>query len=249
MTEAPDLAAVVRQIRREFDRIREDHDSRERLLDLLQEQIERAEGLVLGGGPPPDRRPLRDLVLEVLGRVGVPLQSTQVADLVEQLTGRPVRAERLGTLAADERKAFDRQSRRRPVWLCHVLVPEASRGEFTAVRSTWARSDWPVERRVSVSSKSMRVLAFEQIVRFCELAQDEDLGAAEQAVWHRMAMSEGEFLRLVPTGSDLEPLHHAAAALLAKESPSDLRARRKASPGSATDPRMAMFGRSASTGR
>jgi len=244
----PDLHSIVSRIRRDVSALRSAHEEQIGRLDRLSLQIELVEGLLnADDGRAAERRTLRQSVLSLLGLVGLPLNSGQVADLVEMLDGAPVRPERLGTLAADERKAFDRGKRRGP-WLCHVLLP-GDGGDVLAVRSTWARSDWPVEERVSVSTQSTRVLALRQAVRFCDLAADPALPEAQRKLWAKAAVEEGAFLRLLPEGSsDLAALQQRANELLQPDLGSDTRARVGALAGlKGLDPKVALFGTSAAS--
>lgn len=248
MPSPPDLRSIVRRIRRDVDALRTGHEEQIRRLDRLNLQIELVEGLLnVDDGWASERRTLRQSVLSLLGLVGLPLNSAQVADLVEMIDGAPVRPERLGTLAADERKAFDRGKRRGP-WLCHVLLPGTG-ADVPAVRSTWARSDWPAEERVSVSTQSMRVLALRQVVRFCDLAVDPAMPEPQREIWAQTAVWEGRFHRLLAEGSsDLGSLRERAGELLELDLFSDRSARTEAATDlSGLDPKTALFGTAAAT--
>jgi hypothetical protein len=97
-------------------------------------------------------RPLRDITLDMLQEAQCPLNSLLLASVIRPLHGRFIPSTRFGTLSNDEANSFD-SSRARPVYLCHCLTHDQGQ----AVKRFWARSDWPLAKRV-VGPMTGRVL-------------------------------------------------------------------------------------------
>jgi hypothetical protein len=137
----------------------------------------------------PRPRPLRLMVLDALDDLGWPTYSRELMLYLKARYGRNVTATRFGTLGSDEIKAFSnrtsaeesaaptdgvRRAGPRPVWLCFGLTHD--RGE--AIKRLWARSDWPLERRV-VAPTSGRIQHLKLTRRLAELALETGDGAAD----------------------------------------------------------------------
>lgn len=137
----------------------------------------------------PRPRPLRLLVLDALDDLGWPTYSRELMLYLKARYGRNVNPTRFGTLGSDEIKAFGnrassddspatnegiRRAGPRPVWLCFGLTHD--RGE--AIKRLWARSDWPLERRV-VAPTSGRIQNLRLTHRLAELALDAGDTAAD----------------------------------------------------------------------
>jgi hypothetical protein len=149
-----------------------------------------------GAARPAERRPLRELVLDVLNDAGAPLNSLLIASVFRPVYKRDVPSTRFGTLSADEQRSFD-STRPRPVYLCHCLTHD--RGQ--AMKRFWARSDWPLEERL-IGPMTGRVLFLKGATWIIRLAQTAGEGtdadqlrfvAADQARDAGCQVKRGEF--------------------------------------------------------
>ncbi|KRP85070.1 hypothetical protein AOQ72_04915 [Bradyrhizobium yuanmingense] len=132
-------------------------------------------------------RPLRDVVLEVLGEARVPLNSLLLASVIRAWLGRTVPSSRFGTLSIDETKSYD-SSRPRPVYLCHCLTWD--RGE--AVKRFWARSDWALMDRVMgpMSGRLLFMKGAAWAIRLAKAVDAGDLIAADPDVLRYVAADQ-----------------------------------------------------------
>lgn len=110
--------------------------------------------------------PLREVMLDLLADAQIPLNSLLIASILRPLQGLGIPSTRFGTLSNDEAKSFD-SSRARPVYLCHCLTYD----DGQAVKRFWARSDWPLSRRI-LGPMSGRVLFLEGAAWTIRLARD-----------------------------------------------------------------------------
>jgi hypothetical protein len=138
----------------DLDRLRAEEAELERRLLEVREQRARLERharpRAADGG-----RPLREIVLDLLGEAKIPLNSLLIANVVRPLQDRAIPSTRFGTLSNDEAKSFD-SSRSKPVYLCHCLTYDQGQ----AVKRFWARSDWRLPDRI-MGPMSGRVLFLE----------------------------------------------------------------------------------------
>ena len=67
---------------------------------------------------PARSKPVRSLVLDALEDLGWPTYARELSLYTAALVDRSIPATRFGPLSVDERKAYDRSPRSRPVWLC-----------------------------------------------------------------------------------------------------------------------------------
>jgi hypothetical protein len=168
----------------------------ERQLSEVRTRIDAASTAPPVPARPAERRPLRELILDILNDAGAPLNSLLIASVFRPLFKRDVPATRFGTLSADEQSSFDSR-RPRPVYLCHCLTHD--RGQ--AMKRFWARSDWPLEERV-IGPMSGRILFLKGAAWVIRLAsgagQDPDgerlrFVAADQARDAGCPVQRGEF--------------------------------------------------------
>jgi hypothetical protein len=132
---------------------------------------------------------LRLIVLDALDDLGWPVYSRELMLYLRARYGRDVGATRFGTLGSDEAAAFIKRGEAgvgrgstepvgrpgpRPVWLCFALTFD--RGE--AIKRLWARSDWPLERRV-MAPTSGRIQHLKMTKRLSELALEAGDTAAD----------------------------------------------------------------------
>jgi LacI family transcriptional regulator len=150
------------------------------------------------------RRPVREVVLEYLEDLGWPANGRELAMYAAARYGRELPSVRFGSLGADERTAYVKGAVR-PVWLCHALSHD--RGDV--VRRLWARSDWPLERRI-VAPTTARVQHLKLTARLCEIAVDAE---PEPGKLHQLAADYAEDVPGVvvrPNRYDLEAWRDAA---------------------------------------
>ncbi len=124
-----------------------------------------AEYLTASTHPTKGAKPIREFVLDVLEDLGWPAYTREVSLYLAATVDRQIPPTRFGSLSADERKAFERGSATRPVWLCHGLT--WNRGE--GIKRLWARSDWPLAQRI-VAPTTGRVQHLKITARLCDLA-------------------------------------------------------------------------------
>jgi hypothetical protein len=158
----------------DLDRLRAEEAELERRLLKVREDRARLERRARprsnDGG-----RPLREVVLDLLGEAKVPLNSLLIANVLRPLQDRIIPATRFGTLSNDEAKSFG-SSRPKPVYLCHCLTYD----QGLAVKRFWARSDWPLADRI-MGPMSGRVLFLEGAAWTIGLARAVDEGNLEAA--------------------------------------------------------------------
>ncbi|TPN49486.1 hypothetical protein FJ976_17300 [Mesorhizobium sp. B1-1-9] len=138
----------------DLDRLRaEEAELERRLLEVREHRARlerRSRPRTADGG-----RPLREIILDLLGDAKVPLNSLLIANVLRPLQGRTIPSTRFGTLSNDEAKSFE-SSRAKPVYLCHCLTYDQGQ----AVKRFWARSDWPLPDRI-IGPMSGRLLFLE----------------------------------------------------------------------------------------
>lgn len=145
-------------------------------------------------------RPLRDAVIDTLAEADFPLNSLLLASIMRPLYGRNIPSNRFGTLSNDEVKSYD-SSRARPVYLCHCLTYDKGH----AVKRFWARSDWPLAKRI-MGPMSGRILFLKGAAWTIALARSVEEGtrcadnldilkyvAADQARDAGLPVKRGEF--------------------------------------------------------
>lgn len=153
----------------DLDRLRAEEAELERRLFEIRQQI-----ALSGRNAKPEsngrRRPLREIMLDLLAEAQVPVNSLLIASVLRPLQGLTVASTRFGTLSNDEAKSFD-SSRPKPVYLCHCL----NHDDGQAVKRFWARSDWPIVRRI-LGPMSGRVLFLEGAAWTIRLARAASRG-------------------------------------------------------------------------
>lgn len=182
----------------DLDQLRAEEAELERRLFEIRQQI--AQGRKAGKASGSRRRPLREVMLDLLAEAHVPLNSLLIAGVLRPLQGLVVPSTRFGTLSNDEAKSFD-SSRVKPVYLCHCL----NHDDGQAVKRFWARSDWPISKRI-LGPMSGRVLFLEGAVWTIALAKEASLGeihvanvetlnfvAADQARDAGLKVTRGDF--------------------------------------------------------
>ena len=153
----------------DLDQLRTLEAELERRLFEVRQQIAQS-GPKAGQGSGGRRRPLREVMLDLLAEAQIPLNSLLVASVLRPLQGNAVPSTRFGTLSNDEAKSFE-SSRAKPVYLCHCL----NHDDGQAVKRFWARSDWPLSRRI-LGPMSGRVLFLEGAAWTIKLAKEASLG-------------------------------------------------------------------------
>lgn len=170
----------------DLDRLRAEEAELERRLIEVREHRARLERRTRPR-PADSGRPLREIVLDLLGDAKVPLNSLLIANVLRPLQDRTIPSTRFGTLANDEAKSFD-SSRAKPVYLCHCLTHDQGQ----AVKRFWARSDWPLEHRI-IGPMSGRLLFLEGAawtIRLARAADRRELTAANPETLNYVAADQ-----------------------------------------------------------
>jgi hypothetical protein len=176
--------------------------------------------------PPPVRlaRSLREVVLDQVHAIGSMVYSQTIAQVFRAQFDRDLPSTRFGTLSSDEQKAFD-SGRAKAVSLCHGLTYD--RGE--AIKRLWARSDWPLEKRV-VAPTTGRVLFLRIAVWLNALAEAPPAAWARRDLLEYLAADCARDLGFNVRKGDRDFADWRAAAKeeLTKVEPEDLQQRQKA---------------------
>jgi hypothetical protein len=126
-------------------------------------------------------RSMRDLVLDALDEIGFCCYAQQLMLYIKARFGRELNPTRFGTLSVDEERAYARGTSRQ-VWLAHGLTFDRAE----PVKRLWARSDWPLERRL-VTPAFGRVQYLRVAAKFSELAMQADVLAADPNLMRYLA--------------------------------------------------------------
>ncbi|WP_196259768.1 hypothetical protein [Pelagibacterium limicola] len=170
----------------DLDRLRAEEAELERRLLEVREHRARLERRSRPRTPD-GGRPLREIVLDLLGDAMVPLNSLLIANVLRPLQDRTIPSTRFGTLSNDEAKSFD-SSRAKPVYLCHCLTHDQGQ----AVKRFWARSDWPLQNRI-IGPMSGRLLFLEGAawtIRLARAAHRKELVAANPETLNYVAADQ-----------------------------------------------------------
>jgi len=171
-------------------------------------------------------RPVRSLVLDALDDLGWPAYTRELGVYCRARYGREIAPTRFGTLASDEIKSYERARQPRTVWLCFALT--SIRAE--SIRRLWARSDWPLERRIAAPT-SGRIQHLKLTARLCEIAMEAADTAADPEMLRIIAADHARDLPGIKFRRGEFPLGYwrdLATELLAKAEPADEEARREA---------------------
>jgi hypothetical protein len=95
---------------------------------------------------------MRELVLDILDEVAVPLAPATISEFSQITTGVDLAASRFASLRRDEERAARRDIHSRPAW----VVPALSTARLTAIPRLVASSAWGAERRL-IGARSLRV--------------------------------------------------------------------------------------------
>jgi hypothetical protein len=150
--------------------------------------------------PPPPyarRQPLRVTLVDSLAELGHPTSTSTLRAFIEARYGRAIPATQFGTLAVQERRAFDRTGGAgRLLWLCNGVRID----DFRPIKRMWARSDWPLPWRIVTpySEQLDRLLVTEAI---CELARRDQVSGPVHGPLQRLAI---ELAGDLP-GTELDP--------------------------------------------
>jgi len=206
--------------------ISELHAEYQRLADALRFSELEARDIATPRARKPSK-PLRELALDALDDLGVPVAPALIADLTAALTGSRPSPSRFASLKRDEENAARRNIAARPAW----IVPAISAAQLTAIPRLLTSSSWELERRI-IGSRSMRTDNLRIAISLANrLAQLREVGAAEAKNVERLLFP---FARSVPgandTGQPIEPKRvvDAAQAELAVLEEADLAERKAA---------------------
>jgi hypothetical protein len=170
----------------DLDRLRaEEAELERRLLEVREQRAlleRRARPRAADGG-----RPLREIVLDLLGEAKVPLNSLLIATVLRPLQDRTIPSTRFGTLSNDEAKSFD-SSRSKPVYLCHCLTYDQGQ----AVKRFWARSDWQLWDRIMgpISGRVLFLQGAAWTIRLARAVDKKDMLAANPDILNFVAADQ-----------------------------------------------------------
>jgi hypothetical protein len=186
---------------------------RGRLMAALQRGRDVRHGGVPRGRGATDGRPLRELALDVVDAVGVPIAPRVVADYGHARFGVRIPADRLASLRRDERNTFNLDPASRPAFLAPALLADT----LTAVPRLVTSSAWPLERRI-IGPRSLRVNHLRTLLAVCdatELLAGRDERGHEGLVRMGIGLARTVPGALVDTGLDPGRARAAVQAELA----------------------------------
>lgn len=99
--------------------------------------------------PPSVDKPLREIIIGMLSEAGYMLSNTTIRQMYEAQFRQGLAASRLGTLSYDEEHRKNKQ-KTTVYGLTHPI--QLVDGEIIRVKNVWARSDWPLEKRIYLPS-------------------------------------------------------------------------------------------------
>lgn len=99
--------------------------------------------------PPSIDRPLREIIISMLSETGYMLSNTTIRQMYEAQFQQGLAASRLGTLSHDEEHRKNKQ-KTTVYGLTHPI--QLVEGHVIPVKNIWARSDWPVDKRIYLPS-------------------------------------------------------------------------------------------------
>lgn len=148
------------QIQKDLNRL---SSEMQRLTDELRyaESEERPVGL-----RPRPRAPgktMREVVLDIVDEVGVPLAPATISEFSLITTGADVPVSRFASLRRDEERAARRDLHSRPAW----VAPALSTSRLSAIPRLLTSSAWAVERRF-IGARSLRVCHLRTTLAFLQ---------------------------------------------------------------------------------
>jgi hypothetical protein len=178
---------------------------------------------------PSGRRPVRELVLDVLDELRVPAQPRLTSEYTAARYFLSIPPGRMASLRRDEERAYEKDPQSRPAW----VVPALNAYTQRAIRGFLTSSAWESERRVIASrtlrvnhlktllallseieeqaSESARTRLFSLALRFAESVPGAiEPGQTPEVATIRKA-AEGELSRI--EGGDLDERREAASRL------------------------------------
>jgi hypothetical protein len=106
---------------------------------------------------------MREIVLDILDEVGVPLAPSTISEFAQATTGIDVPASRSASLRRDEERAARRDLNARPAW----IVPALSTTRFHPIPRLLTSSAWELERRL-IGARSLRVIHLRTTLAFLQ---------------------------------------------------------------------------------
>lgn len=144
----------------------------------------------------------RELVLDALDEIGVPVSPSTISEFSQATTGVGIPATRFASLRRDEERAARRDFASRPAW----VAPALSTARLTPLPRLFTSSAWETERRL-VGARSARVNHLRATLAFLE--RFERLQSADPSQSSAIENLLIRFARGVPgaapSGTSLEP--------------------------------------------
>jgi hypothetical protein len=147
------------------------------------------------------RRPLRELVLDILDERGVPALPRVIGVVAVARYGKTLPVSRFASLRRDEERAY-RKDPSRPAW----VVPALSLRGLTAIPRIVTSSSWPPGRRL-IGSRTLRANHLRTLIALLAASERAhsggDTGAARQ-----LEPLIANFAQTLPGASELGPARH-----------------------------------------
>lgn len=106
---------------------------------------------------------IRELVLDILDEVGVPLSPSTISEFNQATTGIDFAASRFASLRRDEERAANRDINARPAW----VVPALNTTRLNPIPRLLTSSAWELERRL-VGARSLRIIHLRTTLAFLQ---------------------------------------------------------------------------------
>lgn len=183
-----------------------------------------------GGAKPRSRapgKPIRELILDIVDEVGVPLAPATISEVSLITTGVDVPVSRFASLRRDEERSARRDVNARPAW----IAPALNTAQLTAMPRLLTSSAWQVERRL-IGARSLRVCHLRTTIAFADrLDRFREVNAPQTAAVESLML---RYARSIPGAvtSGQEPsaatIRTVALAELEAIEPADLQERLEA---------------------
>lgn len=159
------------------------------------------------------QRPMREVVLDIIDELGVPVSPRLVSDYGAATVGVSVPPTRFGSLRRDEERAYKRDPQARPAW----VAPAINAAGLTAIPRLIASSAWEPERRL-IAARTLRVNYLKVLLALVNKAVD-----ADNRVKRALTTMIGRFATWLPAGTklDFEVVATKTRAELASIEPQD----------------------------
>jgi hypothetical protein len=148
------------QIQKDLNRL---SSEMQRLTDELPYAESEQRPVGLRPRPRAPGKTMREVVLDIVDEVGVPLAPATISEFSLITTGADVPVSRFASLRRDEERAARRDLHSRPAW----VAPALSTSRLSAIPRLLTSSAWAVERRL-IGARSLRVCHLRTTLAFLQ---------------------------------------------------------------------------------